>query len=258
MEVSRYIHLNPVRLRRYADFPDAERIKALEDFKESSFPGYFRPEKRKEFVNYRTILDYRGGDTPRGREAYREFVLSGIGMDMGSLLKVGKGTGIIGDEPFIEWVKAAFLAEKGSCREQPELNVLRKEYGPDDLIDRFARLIGKPRAEICARGKQAPERAMLMELLHRFCHVSQPRIGELVGGLDYSAVSRARKRMRDRMEKDNQFREHFNKLLSKLTEKSRVNSKKTGSNPTKKQGQTLNSKLTEKPDYSSLKTWSED
>jgi len=30
---------------------------------------------------------------------------------------------------------------------------------------------------------------MLMELLYRFCKISQPEIGRLVGGIDYSAVS---------------------------------------------------------------------
>ena len=48
--------------------------------------------------------------------------------------------------------------------------------------------------DICQRGKRSLERTMLMELLYRFCQISQPEIGMLVGGIDYSAVSQARKR----------------------------------------------------------------
>jgi len=40
------------------------------------------------------------------------------------------------------------------------------------------------------------ERAMLMGLLYRFCLITQPGIGKLIGGIDYSAISQARKRVR--------------------------------------------------------------
>jgi predicted transcriptional regulator len=42
---------------------------------------------------------------------------------------------------------------------------------------------------------------MALELMYRYGGASQARIGELVG-LDYTAVSRERKRLRDRIESD--------------------------------------------------------
>ncbi len=40
-----------------------------------------------------------------------------------------------------------------------------------------------------------------MELLYRFSQITQPEIGRLADGIDYSAVSQARKRLQVRMER---------------------------------------------------------
>jgi len=55
------------------------------------------------------------------------------------------------------------------------------------LIDLFVHLIGKGREDICKLGKRSIERSMLMESLYCFSKVTQPEIGRLVGGIDYSA-----------------------------------------------------------------------
>jgi chromosomal replication initiation ATPase DnaA len=53
------------------------------------------------------------------------------------------------------------------------------------------------------------DRAILMELLYRFCNITQPEIGRLAGGIDYSAVSVARKRLQVKMETDEPLRKRF-------------------------------------------------
>jgi chromosomal replication initiation ATPase DnaA len=63
---------------------------------------------------------------------------------------------------------------------------------------------------------------MLMELLYRFCHLTQPQIGELVGGIDYSAVSQARRRLQRQLERDPKLKERFVGLTDRLTELSRI------------------------------------
>ena len=58
------------------------------------------------------------------------------------------------------------------------------------------------------------ERAMLMELLYRFCQITQPEIGRLAGGIDYSAVSQARNRLQIRLERESELKKRFDKLSS--------------------------------------------
>jgi chromosomal replication initiation ATPase DnaA len=44
------------------------------------------------------------------------------------------------------------------------------------------------------------ERAIAMEMIYRYSGISQAEIGKMFGGLDYTAVSRERKRLRGRIE----------------------------------------------------------
>ena len=162
-----------------------------------------------------------GGDNRRGIEEYRRFLRGGIGRETESPLEVGKGHGIIGKADFIGWIKEKFLSKETSKREQPALRELEKGYRPEELIKHYASLTGKRKEDICRRSKRSTERSMLMELLYRFCKISQPEIGRLVGGIDYSAVSQARRRLRSRMEREPELRKRFDKLSDRLQQVSR-------------------------------------
>jgi REP element-mobilizing transposase RayT len=221
LEVSRYIHLNPVRIKAFLNRTTGEKWSALLRYTGSSLAGYFSLRKRKDFVNYKTVLDHLGGDNRRGRQAYREFIIRGIEQGIENPLELGRGHGIVGALEFVEWVKEKFLKRGTSHREQPALKALRKELEPQELIERFARLIGKSREEICRRGKKSMERAMLMELLYRFCPITQPGIGKLAGGIDYSAVSQARKRLRNRLADEPKLRKMFEQICDQLLQVSR-------------------------------------
>ena len=69
-EVSRYIHLNPVKITQASSKDVAARRKALRAYAWSSFPGYVFPRARKSFLRVEEILDCFGGDTARGRRGY--------------------------------------------------------------------------------------------------------------------------------------------------------------------------------------------
>ena len=118
-----------------------------------------------------------GGDSHKGRQSYRQFIRWGIEQEIDNPLEIGKGGGIVGEDDFIQWIKETFLSKEPSKREQPALRELRKERRPEELIEQFALLLGKDKGEICKRGKRTLERAMLMELLYRFCELTQPEIG---------------------------------------------------------------------------------
>jgi hypothetical protein len=50
-EVSRYIHLNPVRIKKYAGMEPEQRIRLLNGFTQSSFGGYTILKKRDDFIH---------------------------------------------------------------------------------------------------------------------------------------------------------------------------------------------------------------
>ncbi len=221
LRVSRYIHLNPIRIESYAEKSIDDKIGILLKYKDSSLSGYFSVGKRKDFVNYNIVLKYIGGDNRSGRQEYRKFIELGIDQKTEKPLESGKGLGIVGEADFVQSIKEKFLSMEASEREQPALRELRKIFEPDELINNFAYLISKSRGDVCQRGKRSVERSMLMELLYRFCRITQPEIGRLLGGIDYSSVSQARKRLRIKLENDSQLKKNFDKLIDQLIQMSR-------------------------------------
>ena len=127
----------------------------------------------------------------------------------------------MGDEKFIEWVKERFIRQAGASREQPAIKELQKVCKPGELVEHFKQLSGISHEEICRRGKRSVERAMLMELLYRLCSITQLETGRMVGGIDYSAVSQARKRLRKRMTEQPKLRVKLERLNNRLIQLSR-------------------------------------
>ncbi|MFY9387361.1 MAG: hypothetical protein WAP08_05480, partial [Smithellaceae bacterium] len=220
LEVSRYIHLNPLRMR--SKDPVGKRWNNLLNDETTSLAGYLNVKKRKEFVCYKMIMDYLGGDTQKARNEYRKFIEAGFREEIPSPLDRGKGTGIIGGENFIEKVKQLVAREKKSPREQPALRELSKKIKPDDLIEKYAKLSNIKREELTKKGRQSTERAMLMELLYRNCNITQPEIGRMMGDIDYSAVSQARKRLLFKMQHEPAWAKRFSEIQDKLGQMSRI------------------------------------
>ncbi|MBU0992102.1 MAG: hypothetical protein KJ737_06375 [Proteobacteria bacterium] len=196
-----------------------QRIQILNGFVHSSFAGHTNTKKRDDFVHYQMVLDYFGGDTEEGRAAYRQFVYRGMNKGETSPLEMGKGSGIIGSENFIDRIKDLYLSrlDKSTHREQPQLKEIRSSYSPEVLIDTFCALTGHDRDEICRKGRNSIERSMLMEFLYRFCNINQPEIGRYLGNIDYSAVSISRKRLRLEMDKDELLKQKFDLILADLS-----------------------------------------
>ncbi len=77
----------------------------------------------------------------------------------------------------------------GAQRELPRLREIKKRYDQGELIAAFCRIAKVDRDYICTRGKNTTDRAILMEMLYRHCRITQPEIGCLAGGIDYSSMS---------------------------------------------------------------------
>jgi len=223
LEVSRYIHLNPLRTKSKEPLEKRWHDLLIDD--STSLPGYIDTKSRKDFIYYHTILEYFGSDSRRASHEYRDFVRDIITKEIPNPLEKGKGNGIVGKDDFVEEITKQFnrdREENKSNREQPALRDMGKAVNPDELINEFAKLVDKSREDLTKKGKQSTERAILMDLLYRLCKITQPKIGELLGGIDYSTVSQARKRLQIRMDNDPELSKQYNGMRRTLSQMSRV------------------------------------
>jgi len=194
--LSRYIHLNPLRVVKMENVPLIEKEKFLKNFKWSSLKGYLNKDNTQSFVDYQTILSEYGGDNPKGRNNYWQALQS----DLSSKLEIKKqiiGNSILGNEQFIQEIKEKYLKKKE--KEIPSVGKIHSYCSKDKVIEIVCRETGKAFEQI----KSTPDshRQILMVMLYRYTGLKNREIGELMA-LDYSTVSVGRKRLRKKLFND--------------------------------------------------------
>ncbi|MBN2580383.1 MAG: transposase [Pirellulales bacterium] len=115
LEVSRYIHLNPVRARL---------VQRPEDYPYSSYRSYCGKERQWPWVASASVLQEFDRDSAAARRAYRRFVYAGIAEKKSSPFVEAEGGLILGSSKFIDRIRK-LLGKLPSNREVPALRQLR-------------------------------------------------------------------------------------------------------------------------------------
>lgn len=212
--LSRYIHLNPVRIKVLEKNMPKEKYRRLVLYPWSSLAGYLNKRKKLHFVEYKLVLADYGGDTDKARRSYRKALVKEMtqGKDIHDQII---GQTVLGGEEFIGWLKETFLSE-AKDREAPAHRAIRRHRSQEEIVNVVVRKTGKTLDEI--KKEKGPLRQILMELLHNQGGMTNPEIGR-VFGVDYSSVSQERKRLRQRLEKDRKLlslRRDFESEMTRL------------------------------------------
>lgn len=129
LELSRYVHLNPVR---------AGAVDRPEAWSWSSYVGYHRPAKRVAWVDYARVLADFGGDTSASRRRYRVFIEAGLGRRLGSPLSAAVHGLVLGSDRFVARIRA-MLADRLPDAEVPALARLRPRPTVEAVLSAVAR-----------------------------------------------------------------------------------------------------------------------
>lgn len=210
--LSRYIHLNPIRIKRLAKTTVEERTDELLRHPWSSLHGYLDGKRREEYLDYTLVLADYGGDTRKGRSAYRKHIYTDIteGLEVKSDIFAQS---VLGGGDFIRWVKETFLEEMES-REQPSAGKIKRYQQKETILECIKRETGKDLDSL--KNEKGDLRRITMELLYRCGGLKGPEIGAFFG-LGYSAVSQERKRLQERIAQDNNIREIMERLERSLS-----------------------------------------
>lgn len=210
LEVSRYLHLNCVRVKKLRKLGYRKRWQYVRDYQWSSMPGYLDEKKVVKNVDYGLILSM-----VNDRSQYRKFVLDGIKKDIDNPFKKVKSRIILGDDDFV--MKAKKYIRRASVREQPSYrDIMIKTLEPEVVLGILTREFGIKKGIIQQRGVNGEIRGMVAELLYRYSDITQAQIGKLIGDIDYVSVHHLRKRFREKMKKSSKVRERYKKTEVKL------------------------------------------
>jgi putative transposase len=210
--LSRYIHLNPVRIKVMEQKTKEEKIQHLQNYKWSSLPGYINKGEREQFVDYAIVLEEYGGAEYRGRMAYKKRIYDDISEKLAIRDKV-IGQSIIGGEKFIKWVKEELL-KKQKDRECPSLREIQRYRAKGKIIEAIEKESGKGLEEI--KREKGNLRQITMDLLYRIGRLKGIDIGELIG-VDYSTVSQGRKHLREKIGKDKKLKQLVDRIEGRLS-----------------------------------------
>jgi hypothetical protein len=159
---------------------------------------------------YEAVLGYVGGS----RQKYGEFVQDGIRQGFATLWQDLLARMVLGDRNFFERLKGMGSAMiKGNAKDQPPYRMIQR-VDAEALIKRAAGYFRLDERELTRkRGQQRQERAVVMELLHRYSGLKQRMIGERFGGLDEGLVSLDRRANREKIETEPKVRKWFQDLM---------------------------------------------
>ena len=114
-EISRYIHLNPVR---------AKLVERPEQWRWSSYAGYRRTSAALGWVTYERVLGEFGGRGGEARARYWRFVQAGVAEPPRSPWSDALGGFLVGSESFVMRVRQ-LLGDRQADREVPQVERLR-------------------------------------------------------------------------------------------------------------------------------------
>jgi REP element-mobilizing transposase RayT len=196
-ELSRYIHLNPVR---------AKRVEAPEDYLWSSYNFYIGKKKSPEWLRREFILDYFGSKASASEKEYRKFVQSLLGQQYDNPLRDVVGLVLLGSQDFINFIKQKFISSREPDKDLPTLRQLVPRVSMEVVF-----------AEVDAVFVQAPafSRNLKIYLCHRYTGEKLKSIGNHFG-ISESAVSHAASRAREQIELDRKLKKRVLTIEKKL------------------------------------------
>jgi len=215
LRLTRYIHLNPVKVAACEGLDTAARLGRLYAHRWSSLAGYTDAACAEPMVDYRW-LGLTGRQTQRGRHAaYGRYIESFVSRDDSGLVEaMAANRYAIGDAEFVEQVESELRdvrVDKGVYgdirwpigRHVPVAQVAEAVAGVFDL----------PLAELQEQGYAARvAKKIALELACRHSGESQRRIGEYFGYRGNGAVNKQRERLRELLADDRILQNHLDNL----------------------------------------------
>lgn len=193
-ELSRYIHLNPVR---------AKMVKTPEQYQWSSYPFYIGKNVAPQWLQCQFILDCFGRPITAAQKAYMKFVSQLVANnDYESPLKEVVGSALLGSQAFVDYIKNEFISSRTLERAVPALKQLVDQVSISDICQTVESVFGQtPRlarkVKIFLCRKHTTE--SLATIGHRF-------------GIGDSAVAQSYSRFLNEMQNDHSLRRQVDKV----------------------------------------------
>ena len=188
LEVSRYIHLNPVRARV---------VGRPEQWPWGSCPGYVREARKLDWISYGRVLGEFGTAASGARRRYGRFLRAGLDDPPASPFDNAVGGLLLGSSAFVERVRR-LLGEKPEDLDVPELGRLRPRPALEAIIVAVAGHFEIDPADwVPGRRSNDAARAVAAYLGRRRFGYPAKAVAAALGYRDHGGVGRAIRRVEE-------------------------------------------------------------
>lgn len=201
LELSRYLHLNPVR---------AKMVARPEEYTHSSYGSYISLAK-EEIITTDMILGMLTSSSTQAKERYKTYVESVLEEKLQSPMVNVYGGMMLGGESFIRDVLSRLASDKVEDTEVSHRKALRTSTGEEEVISLLCDHYGCTLAEI-SRSNRSEARNAGIYLLKKYSGATNARIGDLFGGISYSAVAKVCQSFTKNLSADKELQVRLRKL----------------------------------------------
>jgi len=194
LELSRYIHLNPVRAQMVGD---------PSEYPWSSYLAYIGRERRWRWLSEDFILGQVSEDKQRAYKKYRDYVREGVGKNLQDPLDRTVASTMLGSEEFIEWVREKWVKKARPHRDIPALRRLVNWPELSLIVRETERVFGRGTSE---------SRKIAIYLSHRLSGLTLGEMGEFYRKISPSAVSQNTRRIEERLREESKLSKRVHHL----------------------------------------------
>ena len=217
LKLSRYIHLNPVRVGAWKEKPQIERRDYLRKYQWSSYRGYAGLGKADDWVVYGPLWDMTPG-RGKAKSRYRGYVEMGLVTKDEEMEEALKGSALaIGSESFREDVHMAHEqhAAGQKRREDVSLRNVRKLEKPETILLKVSEVMNVSVGDICRKRRDATARALAAVGLTRHCGMTQREVAERLKMTSGSAVGWLIRHLKEKSKKDERVMKQMRIILQR-------------------------------------------
>ena len=209
LQLVRYIHRNPLR---------AGLAKGIDEYRWSSHVGYLSWTSQWDWLHKRFILFILSPNRSEWLRAYRQFMEMDDDDEIPRVLQDGRWPAVLGDEEFVNRLKARFYEEK-SHPQIPESVALAPAL--DDIEDAVCSYYQVDKSQLIQsrRGCSNELRAVAIYLAHI---LRRDRLRDIGAGFHlrgYSSVSSVLERIKRQLTEDADFHERLDQVIERASRK---------------------------------------
>ncbi len=205
LELSRYIHLNPVR---------AGIVEKPAEYPYSSYSSYIT-QKKDNVVNKSLILELVTRRNGNAGKEYQRFVEAAIGRELNNPIHDVYGGMILGG---VRFIKETLRKIKDNYHIKDTISnrkSLRAIYGIEEVIEEVSNHFNILKSEVTKK-KSLKMRNIAVYLIRERTDATNRQIGEFLGGLTCSAVAKIYRKVTQEMTGDRKLRQTIHQIEKNL------------------------------------------